>query len=384
MSKILELTRVLPPAPPSFSLQAARQRRQAKELARPRARTCPSEEVISKAKEVASHRPAVVFGISYRGEKDRSDDYTSSAAYLPAASLSSRADAPPSPPAHGRHHQRQERLFNTAAADGFGPRDGLLDGDGGRGSGDGGNRERLRRSNVEDNRGAVTADEAMLFGNACGGRELMMLHRDDHESRQRSHQEGGEAGASALPPPPPPSALLSSSALMPPSSRCSSKLPTVGARNGYDGTSSSPPASATVVADKGRERIPRTAQGGPGGGGAASAEQSEAVPHKQNQVVDSWLLDVRLETETAGTALRVRRLVLVLVLALGTNGLRNCSNPSVADRQSGRSDLQHNVAMHDCTSFPAFKKTGSEGSLRRFVRSFSHGSAPLSHPVRFC
>ncbi|CAM9306713.1 unnamed protein product, partial [Hapterophycus canaliculatus] len=283
---------------------AARQRRQAKELARPRARTCPSEEAITKAKEVASHRPAVVFGVSYRGEKE-SDDYASRTAYLPSGSVK-MANTPPSPPAN-RQQLQQEQFFNTTTADGFGPCGAFLEGGGGGSGGAVGGGGGIRDANIESDGGGMSGDEAVLFRDSLCRREMVMLDRNDENPRQRSHQEGGagDTSSSLLPLPLP--LPLQPSALLPQSPRCTSKLPTVGATHGYDGNSSSLPASAMVVVEEDREETLGTvkiAQKGADGGGSCT-EQPVAVVHKENELVHSWLLDVRLETETAGTALRV-------------------------------------------------------------------------------
>lgn len=46
------------------------------ELSRPRPRTCASKKTVNKAKAIACHRAAVVFGVTYRREKD-SDGHAS-------------------------------------------------------------------------------------------------------------------------------------------------------------------------------------------------------------------------------------------------------------------------------------------------------------------
>lgn len=220
---------------------------------------------------------------------------------MPPASASI-ADAPPSPPATRRQQQLQGRLFNTTPADGFGSYSGRVERGGGRDGGDsGGGGGGLREAKVESDRGLGSRDDAALFGDVFGSREIPMLGRDDDEARQRSHEEGGEGDGSSL--------LLPPSARIPSSSRCSATLPAVSATGGYDRTSSSVPESATVVVDKGREATPRIvefAQKGAGGREGFLTEHPEAVVCKRNELVDSWLLDVRLETETAGTALQVR------------------------------------------------------------------------------
>ncbi|CAM9912668.1 unnamed protein product, partial [Scytosiphon promiscuus] len=246
------------------AVNAARQRRQAKELARPRARTCPSEEAISKAKEVATHRPAVVFGVSYREEKE-SDEVS--------------------------------RYYGTTAADGFGPCGGLLDGGGGGDGGDGRGGAGLPEANVETDCG-----EAVLFGDVLDRREERMLHRNDVKSRQRPYQEGVEGSAPSAP------LSSSSSAWLPPPTQCSSTVPAISETGGYNDVSSLLPASATVVVDEDRVTTPRPveiAQKGPRDKERASTEQSKATICEGDPLVESWLLDVRLETETAGTALRV-------------------------------------------------------------------------------
>ncbi|CAN0454777.1 unnamed protein product, partial [Ascophyllum nodosum] len=51
------------------AVDAAHQRRQAEELAHAHPRTRASEGIISKARAVVSHRPDVVFGVNYGGER---------------------------------------------------------------------------------------------------------------------------------------------------------------------------------------------------------------------------------------------------------------------------------------------------------------------------
>lgn len=272
-------------------LQAAQQRRQARELARPRLRTCPTEETISKAKEVACSRPAVVFGMSYRGEMERGMRGTvhGDAAGAGAAGISSAGMnmASTSPDAVMKRQQQQQQqlqqeslLFGTPVAGGYklssGLRDSDSDGDGG-GSGGGGaggiEGRRREEKRIMAHGGAARKSESDRLEDIFASDEKMMSDlppgSDDTWLRQ-ARQDGGGGGDT-------------------PSRRRSSNWSTVNEMNGYDRSRET--GHATKSPPEGRL--------------GDSAEFLEAERRGNNERVESWLLDVRLETETAGTALRV-------------------------------------------------------------------------------
>lgn len=237
---------------------------------------------------MACHRPVVAFGISYRGERGR-DMSSSDAGYMSLAGRTAMANAPPPPPSPGKHnhhdlqqhqhkHQRQECLFGTSA-DKYQFHGEFAGGGGGR----------------EDN-------DTVPFGDTLGCREMMSHNRpDDSESLHQAHQGGDDVSASRLP---------------------SSGWSTVDGVDGRDDRKLSVPAIVTT--DDDGETAARRAEdneglqgsndgdsGGQGrptkapeGRGGASVGVSD-TGLERNELVESWLLDVRLETETAGTALRV-------------------------------------------------------------------------------
>ncbi|CBN79052.1 Hypothetical leucine rich repeat protein [Ectocarpus siliculosus] len=267
------------------AINAAQQRRQAEELARPRPRKCPSEEAISKAKEVACRRPAVVFGISYRGERERGT-HASDAAYAASAGMDT-ANTPPSPP-RSKGHQQHGRLFDVAA-DGY-----ELRGKG-VGGGCGGGMDR-REEYIQSPHGAARENGAVSVRDVLGRQEWTTTDpplQDNDESLQQAYQNSGSDA-------PPPSYLL-------PSSRGrSSKRSSVGAVEGHDSPTPSVPVMMTVDSDgAATARTTVRAKKAPEDIEGASAESSGGAGHERNELVDSWLLDVKLETETAGTALQV-------------------------------------------------------------------------------
>ena len=276
------------PLPRLAPYQAAQQKRLAEELARPRPRTCPSEEAINKAKAMACHRPAVAFGISYRGESGR-DMSSSDAGYMsPPGRNTANAQPPPPPPSPGKQHyhldprqQQQQQKGNLLGSSG----------DQYKFHGELGGGERGR----EDS-------DMVPFGHTLGCREMVPQNRapeDDSTSPLREHREGADdAPASRLP---------------------SSSWSAVNAVYGGDDRTLSEPT--IVVTDDGGETTTGRLEEGegrlvssdgvqgratklPDGRGGASSDVSE-TRQMRNELVESWLLDVRLETETAGTALRV-------------------------------------------------------------------------------
>lgn len=255
--------------------QAAQQKRQAEELARPRPRTCPSEEAISKAKAMACHRPSVAFGISYRGEMQQDLSYGDDGC-MPPASRTMANEPPPAPLSPGKqyHHlqmqQRQEDELFGASADSY----------------------RLRGE--VDGGGAVREEnDAVRLGDTLGCREMMSRERAPQDDRflRQAHQGGSDAPASRLP---------------------SSTWSTVGGVDGGDDrTLPVPTMTSKQGEDEGllmsndgdsgaRECVTEALEGRGGGPGAELT-----TIRRTHELVDSWLLDVRLETETAGTALRV-------------------------------------------------------------------------------
>ncbi|CAM9882083.1 unnamed protein product [Ectocarpus sp. 4 AP-2014] len=267
------------------AINAAQQRRQADELARPRPRKCPSEEAISKAKEVACRRPAVVFGISYRGETERGT-HVSDTAYAASAGMDT-ANTPPSPP-RGKGHQQHGHLFD-AATDGY-----ELRGKGpGAGCGSGMDR---REEYIQSHHGAARESGAVSVRDVTGHQEWTMTDpplQDNDESLQQAYQNSGSDA------PPPPHVL--------PSSRGrNSKWSSVGAVEGYD--SPTPSLRAMMAVDSDGAATARTtvrAKNVPENIEGASAASSAAPGHERNELVGSWLLDVKLETQTAGIALQV-------------------------------------------------------------------------------
>ncbi|CAM9556560.1 unnamed protein product, partial [Ectocarpus sp. 8 AP-2014] len=267
------------------AINAAQQRRQAEELARPRPRKCPSEEVISKAKEVACRRPAVVFGISYRGERERGT-HASDAAYAASAGMDT-ANTPPSPP-RSKGHQQHGRLFDVAT-DGY-----ELRGKG-VGGGCGGGMDR-REEYIQSPHGAARENGAVSVRDVLGRQEWTTTDpplQDNDESLQQAYQNSG----SDAPPPP---------HLLPSSRGRTSKWSSVGAVEGHDSPTPSVPVMMTVDSDgAATARTTVRAKKAPEGIEGASAESSGGAGHERNELVESWLLDVKLETETAGTALQV-------------------------------------------------------------------------------
>ena len=213
---------------------------------------------------MACHRPAVVFGISYRGEGDRDHKSTNDTAYHHVAPASTAVeDAPPPPPppplpaAAASEQQQtnrgQEGLPGTWV-DEHEQRRGL-DGRGGDGR--------------EEN-------EVARFAHSLGSRDLNPSSLPQDECTPL--REAGQGDVDAL--------LL-------------------------------PPHAARVEADN---DFLASADGGSGEQGSsgkssrgrgASLNESSGAGHKRNELVESWLLDVRLETETAGTALRVSEFVVL-------------------------------------------------------------------------
>ncbi|CAM9401414.1 unnamed protein product, partial [Ectocarpus fasciculatus] len=272
------------------AINAAQQRRQAEELARPRPRKCPSEEAISKAKEVACRRPAVVFGISYRGERERGV-HANDAAYAASAGIDTANTLPPPPRSKGQ--QEYGRLFD-AATDGYGLRDEVLRGGCGGGMG-------RREEHIRSGHGAARENGAARVRDGFGRQERTTADhplQGNDESLQQAYQ------SSDAPPPRPAAHLL-------PSSRGrSSKWSSVGVVAGHDSPTPSVPAMIAIdskgtAAARSAVRATKVPEDVTGN----SAESSEAPGHERNELVDSWLLDVKLETETAGTALQARVLL---------------------------------------------------------------------------
>lgn len=199
-------------------------------------------------------------------------------------------NAPPPPPSAGKRdhldlrqqqqQQQQEDVFSTSA-DRYKLHGEIGGGEGGR----------------EDS-------DMVPFGHTLGCREMVSQNRapeDNGTSLQQAHQDGGDAPASRLP---------------------SSRWSTVDGVDGGDDRTLSVPTIVTT--DDGRETPSRRLEEGggllvsndgdngvqgraskaPEGRGGASSGFTE-TRLKRNELVESWLLDVRLETETAGTALRV-------------------------------------------------------------------------------
>ncbi|CAB1096352.1 unnamed protein product [Ectocarpus sp. CCAP 1310/34] len=256
----------------------------AEELARPRPRKCPSEEAISKAKEVACRRPAVVFGISYRGERERGT-HASDAAYAASAGMDT-ANSPPSPP-RSKGHEQHGHLFD-AATDGY-----ELRGKGLGGGCDGGLDR--REECIQSCHGAAREHGADSVRDVLGRQEWTTTSpplQDNDESLQQAYQNsGGDA-------PPPPH-------LLPSSRGRSSKWSSAGAEEEY--YTPTPSAPAMMAVDSGGAAAARTtvqAMKAPEDLEGALSESPRAPGHERNKLVDSWLLDVKLETETAGTALQ--------------------------------------------------------------------------------
>lgn len=234
---------------------------------------------------MACHRPAVVFGISYRGEMGR-DIGPSDAGYMPSASGTMANASPPPPPLgkqhhnHHHHQQQEEYLFGTSA-----------------------DRHNLRGGEREEN-------DNDPFGDTLGCREMMLQNRapqDDSESLQQAYQGDGDAPTSRLPS----SRWFTVDGLEGSDDRAL-PAPTIVTTDG-DGETTTRRAeenAGLLVSSDGDSTVQRrVTKAAEGQGGAA--ELSE-IGLKRNELVDSWLLDVRLETETAGTALRVSATALHL------------------------------------------------------------------------
>lgn len=205
--------------------------------------------------------------------------HASDAVYTASAGKDT-ANTPPSPP-RSKGLQQHGRLFD-AATDGYELR--------GKGLGDGcgggmGHREEYNRSR----HGAARDNGAVSIRDVLGRQEWTTADRplqDNDESLQQAHQSSG----SDAPPPP---------HLLPSSRGQGSKWSSTGAVEGYD--SPMPSVSAMMAIDSDGAAMARTVMRAKKG---ASGESSEAPRHERNELVDSWLLDVKLETETAGTALQ--------------------------------------------------------------------------------
>lgn len=234
---------------------------------------------------MACHRPAVVFGISYRGERERGT-HASDAAYVASAGMDT-ANTPPSPP-RSKGHQQHGRLFD-AARDGYELRGKGL------GGGCGGGMDR-REEYIQSRHGAARENGAVSVRDGIGRQEWTATDpplQDNDESLQQAYQSSG----SDAPPPP---------HLLPSSRGRSSKWSSVGAVEGYDSPTPSVPAMMAVDSDgTATARTTVHAKKVPEDIDGASAESSGAPGHERRELVDSWLLDVKLETETAGTALQV-------------------------------------------------------------------------------
>lgn len=243
---------------------------------------------------MASHRPAVVFGISYRGEMGR-DMGSSDAMYMSSASKT-MANAPPPPPSlqskQYQNHQQQQQQQPEYLVDTFADRYGEPDGGTGR-------------------RGE---NDVVPFGDTLGCREVMCAPQDDSKSLQRAHQgDGGDAPTSRLR-----SSRTSMVDVFEGRDDCTLSLPAIMTTNndGETTTRRAEDGKSLLVNSDGDSSVRRRATEAHEGRGGAPAE-SPVVGLKRNELVDSWLLDVRLETETAGTALRVSATARCTFVTLG-------------------------------------------------------------------
>lgn len=294
--------------------QAAQQRRVAEELARPHPHNCASEKTITKSKAMACHRPAVVFGASYRGDQD-SDT-------LPPTTTSNTTTA----------NAKRRGSSYSATTRGSGINDGGGEGAGGERSGGQGRegaglRERMTRGRLVAGRGAVdNVNEEKRFTRGACLTPVDAAAADTFTSDtvyDNDNDNGMEYDSFEHLPLPPPSVANASS------SRAQQRHPPL--RNQASATLSSRRGSrrSTVVhtgdgGDAAGSRQETGARGGVAGGGTngelspartgvnrrGRGEESESgavdlVPPAQKELLEGWLSDVRHETDTAATALQV-------------------------------------------------------------------------------
>lgn len=284
----------------------------AEELARPHPHNCASEKTITKSKAMACHRPAVVFGASYRGGQD-SDA-------VPPTTTSNTATA----------NAKRRGSSYTATTRGSGINDVGGEGAGGERSGgqgrDGaGLRERMTRGRLAAGRGAVdNVNEEKRFTRGACPTPVDAAAADTFTSDiVYDNDNGMEYDSFERLPLPPPSVTNASS------SRAQQRHPPL--HNQASATLSSRHGSrrSTVVhtGDDGDAAGPRQETGSRGGvaGGGTDGESSPArtgvnrrgrgevsesgaldlVPPMQKEMLEGWLSDVRHETDTAATALQV-------------------------------------------------------------------------------
>lgn len=238
---------------------------------------------------MACHRPAVVFGISYRGEMGRDLSPIDAAGYMPSASTTVTNEAPPPPsPRNHHHHHLQQQQERQQQADLFSA-----------------STDKYKFGDLDGGGGGREENDAVTFGDTLGCREMMSENRapqDEGRSLRQEHQHGGDAPASR---------------------RTSSRWSTADGIEGSDDRILSIPTIVTadddgdttarkveeneglLVNNDGDSAVRRHATKAPEGARGASAAEISQPGLKRNEPVGSWLLDVRLETETAGTALRV-------------------------------------------------------------------------------
>ncbi|CAM9200065.1 unnamed protein product, partial [Laminaria digitata] len=272
------------------AVNATQQRRQAEELARPRPRTRAREKMINRAKEVACHRPTVVFGSSYRrggGGGDRLNAPSGGPTRTVTATEPASAAAGKRPLQHGFVAEEGRRMFGVNDE---GTRDGY------------------------DNTTQFSPPTGgFQSGHATGGREKTVgshgrgpLQSGATELLLLQQTEGGS-------PPPPPAPPLAATAF---SGRSPQQWTAVNVAENQAPTSPiiagdhrkiCGPHSGLVAGSGGGRAGAETGTGltvtrKEGGGGGENKVEAEGAAGEE---VERWLRDVRLETDTAGTALKV-------------------------------------------------------------------------------
>lgn len=308
------------------------------ELARPKTRTCPSEEVINKAKDVACHRPNIAFGITYR--RDTEGD-----ASVPASGATTAQTVPATANATEPWHQQDFTAANASlvkdrtnggdSGSGRGEatsrslshgkeRDGNQGGDGrdkgGGGSGSGASAEQGGRAS-QGIRFADTPDSEALGRNSSlaaseiGRADPAVAYVCGNErstpplfSSSLPHSQGlADVPYQQVLLPPTPSPLAAAQ---------SPRSPRTSRWANADSMGSAGPTSVvnldrTLGVNEGDEGAVPSAEGAThteisaGGAWRGGSGARDLAPDGGTEVLEGWLKDVRLETETAGTALQV-------------------------------------------------------------------------------
>lgn len=315
------------------SSQATQQRRQAEELARPRPRTRASKNMISRAKAVACHRPTVVFGTSYRRDGDKHPSLSTKAAVTEPAST---------PPATKRSHVvfvvEEDRLLSgvsdEAARDredkrtksssptrellsSGGEREGVVGSlHGGRGTGEIVRYADIIHAGAAKGRKSYGLPSATsMVGGTTTAANATSTKANAHAGRvplgfdfgfppeATDVLQRGSPPPSLPPPPPPPLTAAASFSRNPRSS-------TVGVVENQGPVSTI--ADAYRMSRPERGLVVGCGRGGSNAGAeptvasrAGGGGENVETERPTEELVERWLRDVRLETDTAGTALKV-------------------------------------------------------------------------------